>query len=348
VFATAILAAATAACGSSNPAQPSSGSTSAANGLTASVSAPRPVVPANGAQIRNTDQPVVLVVQNAVSTVAGSTYTFEIATDSGFASKVQTKDGVIEGTGGQTGATLDALAAAKDYYWHARATSGGTAGLFGPTYKFTVGSAITISAPTPIAPLTNAQTTSRPTVRVTNAARANTLGPITYRFDLSTTPTFLSIAVTATVAEGVNETGYTSPVDLTYATLYYWRATAIDAASGTSSAPSAVQSFTPVNPLWPNLAPPGTHGHAVRGPGWDPQTLTSFDGHVFSSPPLDESRVFDLLDLGFSPQGALDWMNANGYPTAALYYPNVQAIGFPYTYVALVNGAWVLVLRAGA
>jgi hypothetical protein len=34
---------------------------------------------------------------------------------------------------------LDALAAAKDYYWHARAPVGGTTGPFGPIYKFTVG-----------------------------------------------------------------------------------------------------------------------------------------------------------------------------------------------------------------
>ena len=133
-----------------------------------------------------------------------------------------------------------------------------------------------------------------------------------------------------------------------YNTLNFWRATAIDAANGVTSATSGVQSFTPFNALWPGQVPTGTHGHAILGPGWNPQILTSFDGHQFQSPPLDETRVFDLLDLGYEPQAALDWMNSHGYPTQALYYPSVRAVGFLYTYVALVNGSWELVLRAGA
>ena len=52
----------------------------------------------------------------------------------------------------------DALPAARDYYWHARAQGAGTTGVFGATFKFTVGPAITISQPVPIAPLTGAQT----------------------------------------------------------------------------------------------------------------------------------------------------------------------------------------------
>jgi len=43
-----------------------------------------------------------LVVTNAVSTQSGTTYAFEVATDAGFASKVQTKDNIAEGSGGQT------------------------------------------------------------------------------------------------------------------------------------------------------------------------------------------------------------------------------------------------------
>ena len=243
---------------------------------------------------------------------------------------------------------LDTLVAAKDYYWHARGTSGGTTGAFGPVYKFTVGPAITLGTPTPIAPLTNATTVQRPALRVANVTRTGPAGTITYKFELATSAAFATLAATGTVAEGVNETGFIPGIDLAYNTLYFWRATAIDAANGVTSAPSAVQSFTPFNALWPGQVPAGTHGHAVLGPGWEPQILTSFDGHQFQSPPVDENRVFDLLDLGYDPQAALDWMNSHGYPTQALYYPSVRAVGFQYTYVALVNGAWELVLRAGA
>ncbi len=345
-----VALAAAAGCSKSSPVQPSetTAAASVAEALTASIAAPRPLTPANNAQIRNVDQPVTLVVLNAISTKPGLTYMFEVASDATFATKVQTKDTVTEGGSGQTSVTLDALAPATDYYWHARASGNGTTGLFGPAYKLTIGPAIAIDAPVPIAPLTNAQTGARPALRVTNATRTGPAGAITYKFEVATSSAFTTVLATGTVAEGVNETGFIPATDLPLNTTLFWRATAIDAANGVSSAPSAVQSFTPVNPLWPNAVPPGTTGHAIRGPGWEPQTLVSFDGVRFDSPPLDESRVFDLLDRGFDPQGAIDWLNSNGYRTVAVYYANVRAIGFPYTYLALVNGAWELVLRAGA
>jgi hypothetical protein len=85
-FALAFALGAAACSKSSNPAEPSA--TAAAIGaeaLTASIAAPRPLAPANNIQVRNADQPVTLVVRNAVSTKSGLTYTFEVATDSAFA-----------------------------------------------------------------------------------------------------------------------------------------------------------------------------------------------------------------------------------------------------------------------
>src|SRR5260221_6887467 len=71
------VAAAAAGCGTSSPAQPSTRTTAAtvADGAasTASIIAPRPLSPANNAQIRNSDQPVTLTVQNAISTKSGAT-----------------------------------------------------------------------------------------------------------------------------------------------------------------------------------------------------------------------------------------------------------------------------------
>src|SRR6187200_3036243 len=91
------LAGGTAACGkTSNPEQPSAtaATPSGGEGLSASIAAPRPLSPGNNVQIRNGDQPLTLAVRNAVSTKSGVTYTFEVATDAGFAGKVQTKDAV--------------------------------------------------------------------------------------------------------------------------------------------------------------------------------------------------------------------------------------------------------------
>ena len=332
--------AAAASCSKSNPAEPS--------GTTASIAAPRPMTPNNNLAIKNSDQPVTLVAMNAVSTKPGVTYTFEVATDSGFGTKVQTKDNIAEGSGGQTTVKLDALPAQKDYYWHVRATGGGTTGLFGPTYKFTIGPAISLSAPVPVTPLTGAATSDRPTFTVNDTVKSGQTGSLTYIFEIADNAGFSPVNVTGTVAETAGQTSYAPTVSLPTGKTLYWRVTVVDQTNGISSLPSTVQTFTAANPLWPGTVPPGASGHAQQGPGWDPQTLTSFNGTRFDSPTLEALRIFDLVDRGFDPQGALDWMNGNGYPTTAVWYSSVQAFGFAYQYMALVGGRWELVVRIGA
>ena len=240
-----LLGAALGACSRSSPGQPSSSAATAADAasLTASVTVPRPLTPANNATIRNVDQPVTLTVANAVSTQPGSTYTFEVATDTAFGTKAQTKDAVPEGSGGQTSVRLDALPAARDYFWHARATAGGTTGPFGATFKFTVGPAVTVNAPVPIAPLGGAQTVARPALRVANAARSGPVTAMSYRFEIATSSAFSPVLMTATVGEGVNETGFIPGSDLPINATFFWRATATDTGSGVS-ATSSTQSFT--------------------------------------------------------------------------------------------------------
>jgi hypothetical protein len=208
--------------------------------------------------------------------------------------------------------------------------------------------------------LNNAQTSQRPALRVTNATRTGPAGPITYKFDVSTTAAFTTLVISGTNTEGVNETGFIPPIDLPLNTTLFWRATAIDATNGVSSPPSTTESFTTQPsvaaliaaqlgvPLWPGAQPPGTPGHAVLGTDWNVEPLVSFNGVTFLNPPLEEVQIFDLLDRGFDPQGAIDWMNGNGYHTIAAYYPAVQVIGFQFEYLALVNGSWNVVLKVGA
>ena len=310
-------------------------------------------------------QPVALVVQNAAGSKAGTTYTFEVASDLAFTTKLQTKEGVAEGSG-QTSVKLDALPAAKDYYWRARAQAPGGTGLFSDLFTFTIGGAVTLAAPSPIGPLTNAETTPRPALRVANAARSGPTGAITYTFEIARDSAFASIVVTGSNSEGVNETGFIPTSDLPTRVVLFWRATASDAANGITSAPSAVQSFTPLPlsqaasvalqlgvVLWPGKVPPGAVGHATMGGNWQIQTLHYRPGNVFfQSPDLEMLRIFDLLDRGFDPDGAAAWMNSNGYPTAALWYPPPEkaVIGLRYVYLAsrnkvFVNGTWDVVLR---
>jgi hypothetical protein len=335
---------------SKSPAQPSD-PTSAA---------PVAMLPANNAQVRNADQPIALVVTNAVSTKTGLTYTFEVATDVAFTTKVQTKDAIAEGSNGQTSVRLDPLIAGRDYYWRARASVGGVNGGFGLAARFALGPAITINPPVPISPLTNAQTSSRPALRVTNATRSGATGTITYIFEIANSAAFTTIVASGTVAEGVNETGFIPGADLPLGSLLFWRATANDASNSTSSAASSTQSFT-VTPsqagliaqqrgvvLWPGVQPPGNVGRARLGPGWEVKTIRDFLGQLVPSPTLEQLRVFDLLDRGLDPDSAIAWMNSNGYFTAALYYPSVLSIGFQSHYMTYLVGAWELVIRSGA
>jgi hypothetical protein len=357
----AMLGGAAIGCSSKSPAEPSSTTASGDVNVTASITVPQAATPAANAQIRNADQPVTLVVRNAVITQStAATYTFEVARDAAFANKVYTKSGVAEGSG-QTGLTIDTLPAATDYYWRARAEGGGSVGPFSAPRKFTIGPAVIINAPTPIAPLNGAQAGQRPTFRVANAQRSGPSGAITYTFEIATSASFSSMVASGTQGEGTNETGFIPAADLPANATLFWRATATDTATGTTGPASAVQSFSTNLPsvasriaaelgveLWPGAQPPGTNGHAVLGAHWEVRNLVSFDGVPFVSPPVEAVRLFDLMDRGMDPQSAIVWMLQNGYPSTAQYYPSVQVIGIPHVYLAFVKGGWELVVRVGA
>src|SRR5438874_153738 len=105
------------------------------------------------------------------------------------------------------------------------------------------GAAVIINAPVPIGPLTNATTSPRPTLRVTNATHSGPAGAITYLFEVSTSSSFTTIIMSGTKTEGVNETGFIATSDLPIIQPLFWRATAKDSASNASSVPSSVQSF---------------------------------------------------------------------------------------------------------
>jgi hypothetical protein len=333
---------------------------------TVSTAAPVLLTPANGSQVANQAQPVTLSVQNAAGAPAGTTYTFEVAADVAFTTKVQTKEGIAQGASGLTSVSLDTLLASKDYFWRARGSVNGVPGAFSDPFKFTVGAPITIAAPTPIGPLTNAETGPRPALRVNNASRSGATGALIYRFEIARDSGFGSIILAGTNVEGVNETGFIPTSDLPTRTLLFWRATASDTANNVTSIPSAVQSFTPLPlsqaetvagqlgiVLWPGKVPTGSVGHATMGDNWQVQTLHYLPRNVFfQSPDAEMLRIFDLLDRGFDPDGAAAWMNSNGYPTAALWYPPPEkaVIGLQYVYLAsrnkiYVNGTWEVVLR---
>ena len=228
-----VLVAGAAACGS--PSKPS-----------VTLTTPRLLTPAMGAEIANASQPITLTVQNATSTGSSPlTYTFEVATDGQFSNKVFSKDGVAADAGGQTSLQISTLPAAKGYYWHARAQQGSATGLFTPAVNFAVGPAIVIQPPRLASPGVGATVTgSRPTLTVTDSTATGPVGTVFYRFDVSTSASFDTILATGTVQQQAGQTSYTLSQDLATGQTYYWRVVATDPADGVSSAYSSVGSFT--------------------------------------------------------------------------------------------------------
>jgi len=221
---------------------------------------------------------------------------------------------------------------------------------------------IVVNAPTLVTPLNGITSFAWPTFTVSNSTHSGSNGALTYRFEISTSNNFTTILISATVAEGTNQTSYTpTSAPPTATTTIYWRVTTLDATNNVTSPTSNVQSFTfDVSvaggiaakeglALWPGTQPPGTPGHAVLGDNWNVYNTVSFDGVAFTTPPIEALRAFDLMDRGMDPQSALNWMNANGYGTDAVYYTvGGGVIGFHFQYMALVNGSWNLVNRVGA
>lgn len=329
-----------------------------------SVTTPALLAPANGASIANLSQPVTLTVSNAYvsDSTAAVLYTFEVATDAAFASKVQTKT-TAPGSS-QTSVVLAALPAGQSYFWHVRATGADTTGTFSATETFAVGPAITLGTPGVVAPLSGATPSGWPTFIVSDSTRSGPVGPVTYKFEVSTSSTFATDVLSQTVPETANQTSFTPALSTSVlvGTTLFWRATAIDTADAITSAPSAPQSFVASQitqqaliaiqegfVLWPGVQPPGTNGHAALGNGWNPELTTSFNGVTFQSPTLEELREFDLIDRGLSPQAALDFQNNNGYPTSGFWSPGANpTVGYPFEYMLVDgDGAWALALRVG-
>src|SRR5258708_5309055 len=74
------------------------------------ITAPVLLEPAQGFKFKENEQPIRLVVQNATTSgVRALSYTFEVAADSGFSSKVFSRSGVAPGEGNKTSVQIDRL-----------------------------------------------------------------------------------------------------------------------------------------------------------------------------------------------------------------------------------------------
>ncbi|MCC7416402.1 MAG: hypothetical protein IT176_04610 [Acidobacteria bacterium] len=247
----AVLAAVvfTAACSKSAPMRPSEAAAGGAAAASAdarasvTITAPQLVSPAAGARLAFAQQPLTLTIKNAVATSARArTYTFQVATDGDFKNIAYSKEGVAEGESGQTSLVIDKLAGDRDYFWRALAVSGSSEGPFAPARLFNVGPEVVLQAPVPISPADGGQL-GQGSLVTGNASRTGPAGPITYKFEVSSSSGFGSTVFSRTVAEGIGQTSAIMDVKLTTGNIYYWRVQAIDATNNITGPFSVTRSF---------------------------------------------------------------------------------------------------------
>src|SRR5882672_4541673 len=177
ICALALLAVST-ACTKTSPTRPSEGTasgattsvTDATTGIT--LTSPALVTPTVNQQFKNVEQPVTLTVKNAVTSgTTALTYTFEVASDAAFGTKVFSKDGVVAGSA-TTALKIDKLPANKSYFWRSRASSGSLTGPYSEVRGFGIGPEVILAQPVNGDPQPNATVGEQPVLNVNNVGRS--------------------------------------------------------------------------------------------------------------------------------------------------------------------------------
>jgi hypothetical protein len=251
------------------------------------ITAPALLEPAQGVKFKENEQPIRLVVQNSTSSgVRPLTYTFEVAADAGFATKVFSRSGVPPGGDGKTSVQLDRLDIGRAYYWRAWAADGANTGAIA-TAGFEIFPKAAVNPPAAMSPANNETvTTATPTLKVQNASVVGPVGHLEYEFQVATDEAFTRLMAAGIVLQGSGETIFNSS-PLAEGTLHFWRVRASDRES--TSGWSATRVFrTPAAPKQPtppsSPAPAGGGGPCSSG---NPQKIVECErakyGHMNSS-----------------------------------------------------------------
>ncbi|MEO6236572.1 MAG: hypothetical protein ABIQ52_06195 [Vicinamibacterales bacterium] len=219
------------------------------------ISAPALIEPAQGVKFKENEQPIRLVVQNATSNgVRALSYTFEVAADSSFNTKVYSRSGVAPGEG-RTSVQVDRLDIGRAYYWRAWAEDGANTGA-SATAGFEIYPKPAVTPPGPITPVNNEVVASAtPSIRVSNASWVGPVGRLAYEFQVAADQSFGRLLAAGIVAEGNSQTTFNSSA-LTPAATIFWRVRASD--GETTSAWSTTQAFRTPAPPAPTPTPTPT------------------------------------------------------------------------------------------
>src|SRR4051794_25731107 len=304
------------------------------------ISAPKMLEPGPASKISIEKQPVTLLIENAGSTGPRPlTYSFDIATDTGFSNKIFSRESIAQGDGGRTSLRMtDTLPTGHTYYWRVRAEDGANTGPYPTPASFDIFTPIVIDVPGLAAPPPNSTVLIvRPTFTLTNAPRSGPTGGVTYLVELADSDSYANKVATWTAAETPNQTNLLSPVDLAYGKVYYWHARAYDP---TTLGPwSVTQAFQ----MLPEPAPVFSPGPPSPPAGPAPNDAINMNSVIIHNSPTDVPNwpaAATLTRLDLMPSGAhVEFSRQNSWPEVT---PPGWAGGIQNTLwiVLNINGQW--------
>jgi len=187
--------------------------------------APRPLEPTAGQQVKDGDQPIALLIENAQSNSPRPfSMTVQIAADVSFATVLFTQTGIAPAEAGRTPIRLPSrLQPGNRYFWRTRADDGANSSGWSDPSAFDILQPIVLGTPTPLSPIANALAPSlTPTLVAANGPSSGPHGPLHYNFQVSRAQTFAPLAADSWTPAGTGQTTFITPA-LAASTTYYWR-----------------------------------------------------------------------------------------------------------------------------
>ncbi|HYN08551.1 MAG TPA: hypothetical protein VES67_14305 [Vicinamibacterales bacterium] len=182
--------------------------------------------PRVGLRIKDAEQPVTLVLFNPVSNIGRPmTLTVQVAADTSFAGQVFTQNGITVSDNGLTRFLLPGkLPTGRTYYWRAKADDGANTSGWSPVWHFDALPPIVIGTPEPKFPTANERVgNNAPELSAANAPASGPINSLSYNFQVSERPDFVTILFNAEIPPGGGETKYEMPTLPGWDRTFYWR-----------------------------------------------------------------------------------------------------------------------------
>ena len=272
-------------------------------------------------RLKFSQQPVRLLIENAATNgVRPLSYTFELASDSAFQTKVFARSGVTPGADGKTSVTIEKLDIGRGYYWRARAEDGANTGPY-VTVAFEILPQPALGVPTLVSPINNERVGSaRPTFTFGGSSKNAAVGTVTYELQVAVDAAFAQVVASGLLTDPSAQVTFVPPNDLPGNRQHYWRVRASD--GETTSAWAGTQTF-----LTPAAAPtPTPTPNPGGGPcnSSNPEAIVACERAKFGH--MSHGQMFSFVQavtkslnrngIGGGPFGILrkqSGTNCNGY-----------------------------------